>query len=171
MLIKIDNKLNNNVNDNRRKELKKKEKVVPAANVFNSGLTQSKLLSGVKETGVKPSSLSQSSHSSVFDHLSSVIPSSAASFSNTNPIRSNMLSNISNTYNLHDNGTNDDDEEEHGDNKKQEKDDDDEHYEETYSRAVGPITWGKTKLGGRKYLCVSIQIRQTEENIMEMPTS
>ncbi|CAF4108370.1 unnamed protein product [Rotaria magnacalcarata] len=59
-----------------------------------------------------------------------------------------MLSNISNTYNLHDNGTNDDVEKKHDNNKKQEKDDDDEHYEEIYSIAVGSITWGKTKLGG-----------------------
>ncbi|CAF4856611.1 unnamed protein product, partial [Rotaria socialis] len=64
------------------------------------------------------------------------------------PVRSNILSNISNTYNLHYNGKNDDVEEEHGNNKKQEKDDDDKRYEETYSIAVGPITWDKTKLGG-----------------------
>ena len=38
MFIEIDNKLNNDVNDNRRKKMKKKEKVVPAANVFNSGM-------------------------------------------------------------------------------------------------------------------------------------
>lgn len=109
------------------------------------GLTQSELLSVVKETGVKSSSPSQSFHSSVSDHLRSVVTSS---FSNTSPLRSNVLCNISNTYNLHDNRKNDDGEEEHGDNNKQEKDDDDEHYEETYSIAVGPITWGKTKLGG-----------------------
>jgi ribosomal protein L31E len=38
MFIEIDNKLNSNVNDNGRKKMKKKEKVVPAANVFNSGM-------------------------------------------------------------------------------------------------------------------------------------
>ncbi|CAF5019148.1 unnamed protein product, partial [Rotaria socialis] len=86
--------------------------------------------------------------SSISDHSRSVVTSSAASFSNTSPVRSNILSNISNTYTLHDNGKNDDVEEEHGNNKKQEKDDDDKRYEETYSIAVGPITWGKTKLGG-----------------------
>ncbi|CAF1942855.1 unnamed protein product [Rotaria magnacalcarata] len=149
MFIEIDNKLNNDVNDNRRKKMKKKEKVVPAANVFNSGLTQSELLSGVKDNDVKSSSPSSPSClSSISDHSRSVVTSSAASFSNTSPVRSNILSNISNTYNLHDNGKNDDVEEEHGNNKKQEKDDDDKRYEETYSIAVGPITWGKTKLGG-----------------------
>ncbi|CAF4823862.1 unnamed protein product [Rotaria socialis] len=149
MFIEIHNKLNNDVNDNRRKKMKKKEKVVPAANVFNSGLTQSELLSRVKDNDVKPSSPSSPSClSSISDHSRSVVTSSAASFSNTSPVRSNILSNISNTYNLHDNGKNDDVEEEHGNNKKQEKDDDDKRYEETYSIAVGPITWGKTKLGG-----------------------
>ncbi|CAF1508406.1 unnamed protein product [Rotaria sordida] len=49
---------------------------------------------------------------------------------------------------VNDNGTNDDDKEEHDDNKKQKKDDDDKHFKEIYSIAVGPITWGKTKLGG-----------------------
>ena len=77
-----------------------------------------------------------------------MVKSSAASFSNTSSVTSNVLSNISNTYNLHNNGTNDDDKQEHDDNKKQETDDDDKHYKETYSIAVGPITWGKTKLGG-----------------------
>jgi len=38
LFIEIDNKLNNNVNDNSRKEMMKKEEVVPAANVFNSGM-------------------------------------------------------------------------------------------------------------------------------------
>ncbi|CAF4610271.1 unnamed protein product, partial [Rotaria magnacalcarata] len=107
------------------------------------GLTQSELLSGVKDNDVKSSSPSSPSClSSISDHSRSLVTSSAASFSNTSPVRSNILSNISNTYNLHDNGKNDDVEEEHGNNKKQEKDDDDKRYEETYSIAVGPITWG-----------------------------
>ena len=38
IFIESDNQLNNNVNDNGRKERKKEEKVVPAANVFNSGM-------------------------------------------------------------------------------------------------------------------------------------
>ena len=38
VLIEIDNKLNKYVNDNSTKEVKKKKKVVPAANVFNSGM-------------------------------------------------------------------------------------------------------------------------------------
>ncbi len=77
-----------------------------------------------------------------------MVTSSAASFSNTSPVTSNVLSDVSNIYNLNDNGRNDDDKEEHDENKKQEKEDDDKHYKETYSIAVGPITWGKTKLGG-----------------------
>ncbi|CAF5181783.1 unnamed protein product, partial [Rotaria magnacalcarata] len=66
--------------------MKKKEKVVPAANVFNSGLTQSELLSRVKDNDVKPSSPSSPSClSSISDHSRSVVTSSAASFSNTSP--------------------------------------------------------------------------------------
>jgi hypothetical protein len=38
MFIEIDNKLTNNVNGNIKKEMKKKEKVVPVATVFNSGM-------------------------------------------------------------------------------------------------------------------------------------
>ena len=84
-----------------------------------------------------------------------MVISSAASSSNTNPVPSNILGNISNIYNSHGNGTNDDVKEDHDDDvreehddKKQERDDRDEDYEETYPIAVGPITWGKTKLGG-----------------------
>lgn len=38
MFIQIDNELINNVNDNRKKKMKEKEKVVPTANVLNSGM-------------------------------------------------------------------------------------------------------------------------------------
>jgi hypothetical protein len=157
-------------------------------------LTQSELLSVVKEIGVTPSSPLQSCHSSVSDHLRSVVTSSAASFSNTSSVTSNMLRDISNIYNLHDNGTNDDDKEEHDDNngtndddkeehdddngtnndddkeehdynKKQEKDDDGEHYKENYSIAVGPITWGKTKLGGNMlFMEESIYVFQSKSD-------
>jgi hypothetical protein len=128
-------------------------------------LTQSELLSVVKEIGVTPSSPLQSCHSSVSDHLRSVVTSSAASFSNTSSVTSNMLRDISNIYNLHDNGTNDDDKEEHDYNKKQEKDDDVEHYKETYSITVGPITWGKTKLGGNMlFMEESIYVFQSKSD-------
>jgi len=70
-----------------------------------------------------------------------------------------MLSDISNIYNLHDNETNDDD------NKKEEKDDDDKRYKETYSIAVGSVTWGKTKLGGDKlFMEESIYVFQSKSD-------
>ena len=58
-----------------------------------------------------------------------------------------MLSDISNNYDLHDHGANQDEKEEHRGDTNQHKTDEN-HYQETYPIAVGPITWGKTKLGG-----------------------
>ncbi|CAF1388638.1 unnamed protein product [Rotaria sordida] len=124
MPIEIDNKLNKDVDDNGRKEMRKKKKVIPAANVLTSGLTQSELLSNVKDTGVIPSSTITVD---VVDITSTLKEARSPTTTTT---------------------TTADDKEEHDDNKKQKKDDDDKHFKEIYSIAVGPITWGKTKLGG-----------------------
>ena len=119
------------------------------------GLTQSELLLVVKETGVTPSSPSQSCDSLASDHSRSVVTSSASLFSNTSPVTWNILSDITNIYSLQTNVTNDDDVKEDDDDDKEEHDyskeqakDDGEHYKENYPIVVGPITWGKTKLGG-----------------------
>ena len=185
-VIDMESQLNDHVIDTKGKRMKKAQ-LVPAASEFESGmciahdwylsvgvihffslssigLIQAESLLDAKVANVTPSPSSQPSHSSVLNHSRSIVTSPAASMSNTSSISARMLSDISNNYDLHDHGANQDEKEEHGGDTNQDKTDEN-HYQETYPIAVGPITWGKTKLGGDMlFMEESIYVFQSKSN-------
>lgn len=111
------------------------------------GMSQAKPLSNAKAAHVTPSPSSQANHSPASDHSRSIATSSASSTSNTSPISAHVLSDVSNSYYANDHWANPDEKEEHDGDTNQDKTDE-HHYQETYPISVGPVTWGKTKLGG-----------------------
>ena len=111
------------------------------------GMSQAKPSLNAKAANVTSSPSSQAAHSTALDRSHSIATSSASSTSNTNPISAHVLNHISNSYDANDRWANPEEKEEHDGDANRNKTDEN-HYQETYSISVGPVTWGKTKLGG-----------------------
>ena len=111
------------------------------------GMSQAKSLSNAKAANVTPPSSSQAAHSPASDYSCSIATSSASSTSNTSPISAHVLNDITNSYDANNHWANPDEKEEQDGDTNQDKADEN-YYQETYPISVGPVTWGKTKLGG-----------------------